>query len=59
LDALPGIGPALAQRVVAYRVANGPYRSVADLEKVSGIGPGRLARLSGLVRVEESGGDGQ
>lgn len=54
LEALPGLGPALASRVVAYRETNGPYRSVADLERVSGIGPVRLARLAALVQVGEA-----
>ena len=45
LDRLPGIGPALAQRIVAAR-AEGPFRSAADLERVPGIGPKTLAPLS-------------
>jgi len=48
---LPGIGPVLAQRIVAYRQANGPYRSVDDLLRVSGIGAKRLAELRSLVTV--------
>ena len=51
LRTLPGIGPALAARVVAWRVANGPFRSPAELEKVPGIGPATATRLLPLVRT--------
>ncbi|HHW13601.1 MAG TPA: helix-hairpin-helix domain-containing protein [Firmicutes bacterium] len=56
LEALPGIGPALARRIVVYREAQGPFRTVEQLQEVSGIGPARLARLKGLVCVEENPG---
>lgn len=49
LDALPGIGPVTAQKILDYRTAHGPFHSVAELEGVPGIGPGRLAQLKGLV----------
>jgi comEA protein len=45
LETLDGIGPVLAQRIVAYREQNGPFTSVDDLDAVSGIGPKRLAAI--------------
>ena len=49
LDALPGIGPVTAQQILAYRSANGPFRSVDDLDAVPGIGPARVEQLRELV----------
>jgi competence protein ComEA len=51
LDALPGIGPATAQKIVADRTENGPFRSVDDLLRVAGIGPAKLDALKDLVTV--------
>ncbi|HET6230652.1 MAG TPA: helix-hairpin-helix domain-containing protein [Longimicrobiaceae bacterium] len=51
LEALPGIGPSLAGKVLAWRAANGRFRSAEDLLKVGGIGPAKLARLRPLVRA--------
>ncbi len=45
LEALDGIGPVLAQRIVAYREQNGPFTTVDDLDAVPGIGPKRLAAI--------------
>jgi competence protein ComEA len=51
LERLPGIGTALAARIIADRERNGPYRRIEDLDRVSGIGPATIARLRPLVTV--------
>jgi competence protein ComEA len=51
LDALPGIGPVLAQRIVDHRTRQGPFRSVDELDDVPGIGPAIAAELAELVTV--------
>lgn len=51
LQTLPGIGPVLAERIVAWREANGPFASVDALLDVSGIGPAVLGQIRDLVRV--------
>jgi competence protein ComEA len=51
LETLPGIGPAIGQRIVDYRTAHGPFRSIDDLLNVSGIGEKRLADLRPNITV--------
>ncbi len=51
LDTLPGIGPVLAQRIVAHRSEQGLFRSVDELDDVPGIGPAIAAELAELVVV--------
>ena len=45
LEALPGIGPVMAKRIVEYRQQNGPFSSVEELKKVRGIGEVKFSRL--------------
>ena len=49
LDALPGIGPVTAQKIVDWRQAHGAFTSVDDLDAVPGIGPARIEQLRELV----------
>lgn len=49
LDALPGVGPATAAEIIAWRDAHGGFAAVEDLERVPGIGPAKLEALRPLV----------
>lgn len=51
LDALPGVGPVTAQRIVDWRTRNGRFATVDQLREVEGIGERRLGQLRGLVRT--------
>jgi competence protein ComEA len=51
LDALDGIGPVIAQRIVDYRKINGSFLSIDDLQKVSGIGAAKFAQIKSKVRI--------
>ena len=51
LQTLPRIGPAMAQRIIAWREAHGGFRSVDELDAVPGIGPSMLENLRPLVKV--------
>jgi competence protein ComEA len=49
LDALPGVGPVTAQKIVDFRAQHGGFGSVDELDAVPGIGPARLSDLRPLV----------
>jgi competence protein ComEA len=53
LATLPGIGPALAQRIIDWRTANGPFATIADITKVSGIGDKIFERIKDHITVSD------
>ncbi|MFI4894109.1 MAG: ComEA family DNA-binding protein, partial [Phycisphaerales bacterium JB058] len=52
LQLLPGIGPVMAGRIIEDRTIYGLYRSPADLDRVKGIGPKTLEKLTPLIRFD-------
>lgn len=52
LDTLPGIGPTTAQKIIDYRLANGPFLAIEDIMNVSGIGPATFEDIKNLITVQ-------
>ena len=52
LDTLPGIGPAIAQRILDYRAQNGDFKTIDDLKKVRGIGDALFNQIKDLIAVQ-------
>jgi competence protein ComEA len=53
LEALPGIGETLAQRIIDYRLENGPYRSISEITRVTGIGDNIYKQIKDLITVSD------
>ena len=53
---LPGIGPALADRIIAERATGGPFADLVDLQRVRGIGPRKAAGLAGWIGFSTTAG---
>jgi len=51
LQLLPGIGPKMAQRIVEYRKASGPFREPSQIMEVNGIGPKKFEKLKPYLRL--------
>ena len=51
LDALPGIGETLAERIIEYRIQNGPFESIDDLQKVKGISTSTFEKIKDKITV--------
>jgi competence protein ComEA len=51
LDTLPGIGAEMARRIIDYRAANGPFKSVEDIQRVTGIGDATYQKLKDRITV--------
>ena len=52
LQLLPGVGPALSERIISYREEHGPFRSVDQLAEVKGIGAAKLAKLKDQLTID-------
>ncbi len=51
LTALPGIGPVLAERILAYRAQNGPFQAIEEITNVEGIGEKKAETILELITV--------
>jgi competence protein ComEA len=51
LDSLPGIGPVMAARIIAYRQKSGLFKVLTDLRKVPGMGASKFAEIQNLIRL--------
>jgi competence protein ComEA len=51
LDSLPGVGPVMAGRIIAWRESNQRFYSIEELQEVPGIGPKVFANLKSLIRI--------
>ena len=56
LETLPGIGPARARAITAYRTQHGPFQRPDDIQRVSGVGPSTFARICARIRVGDQPG---
>jgi competence protein ComEA len=53
LEALPGVGPTLAGRIIKHRQEFGPFKTIDDLEQVSGLGPKKLDQIKAYIIAKE------
>ena len=51
LESLPGVGPVMAARIIAYRLAHGPFTALDQLRKVSGMGAAKFSEIQSLIHL--------
>ena len=51
-DTLPGIGPAIAQRIIDYRQQNGAFTQIEDIKKMRGIGDAMFEQIKELITIQ-------
>ena len=59
LEAIPGIGPVLAGRIIEFREEQGPFQNIEALLAVKGLGPGKLKKIRNYLAVSDIGVDGE
>ena len=52
LESLPGVGPAIAKRIIKYREQHGPFKSIEELLEIKGIGQKKLKMIKPLVTLD-------
>ena len=52
LSSLPGVGPVIAGRIIEYREKNGPFKNIAEITKIKGIGEKISQKIKDLITVE-------
>ena len=51
LDTLPGVGPAMAKRIIEFRETEGAFQSIEDIKKVRGIGDAKFAKMKDKICI--------
>jgi competence protein ComEA len=57
LETLPGIGPVIAQAIIQFRLENGPFEALNEIQSVSGIGPVTFEKIQSLITIGGAAGD--
>ena len=57
LEAIPGIGPVIAKRIIEFREEHGKFQNIEALLAVKGLGPGKLKKIRSYLAVSDIGGD--